>query len=54
VKIARDTARSIEAFAPLVEKVSELWSAAAEKVGANVDQTEIARYWEDASGVKLT
>jgi 3-hydroxyisobutyrate dehydrogenase len=53
VKIARDTARSIGAFAPLVEKVSELWSAAAEKVGANVDQTEIARYWEEPNGVRL-
>lgn len=53
VKIARDTARSIGAFAPLVEKVSELWSAAAEKVGANVDQTEITRYWEEPNGVRL-
>lgn len=53
VKIARDTARSIEAFAPLAEKVSELWSAAAEKLGPDIDQTEIARYWEEASGVKL-
>jgi 3-hydroxyisobutyrate dehydrogenase len=53
VKIARDTARAIGAFAPLAEKVSELWSDAAEKVGANVDQTEIVRYWEDASGVRL-
>jgi len=53
VKIARDTARSIEAFAPLAEKLSELWSAAAEKLGADVDQTEIVRYWEDATGVKL-
>jgi 3-hydroxyisobutyrate dehydrogenase len=54
VKIARDTARSIEAFAPLAEKVSELWSAAAEKLGPDVDQTEIVRYWEEATGVKLT
>ena len=53
VKIARDTARSIGAFAPLVEKVSALWPAAADKVGANVDQTEIARYWEEPSGVRL-
>lgn len=53
VRIARDTARAIGAFAPLAEKVSELWSDAAEKVGADVDQTEIVRYWEDASGVKL-
>lgn len=53
VKIARDTARSIGAFAPLAEKVSELWSDAVVKIGANVDQTEIARYWEEASGVRL-
>jgi 3-hydroxyisobutyrate dehydrogenase len=53
VKIARDTARSIGAFAPLAEKVSELWSDAVEKIGADVDQTEIARYWEEATGVRL-
>lgn len=54
VRIALDTARSIEAYAPLAEKVSELWSAAAEQLGPDVDQTEIVRYWEDASGVSLT
>lgn len=53
VKIARDTARSVGAFAPLAEKVSELWSAAADEIGANVDQTQIVRYWEDATGVRL-
>jgi 3-hydroxyisobutyrate dehydrogenase len=53
VKIARDTARSVDAFAPLAEKVSELWSAAADKIGAGVDQTEIVRFWEEATGVKL-
>jgi len=47
VRIAKDTAQSIGAFAPLVEKVSELWSAAAEKLGPHVDQTEIVRYWEE-------
>jgi 3-hydroxyisobutyrate dehydrogenase len=53
VKIARDAARSLDAFAPLAEKVAELWSAAAEKLGADVDQTEIVRYWEEATRVKL-
>jgi 3-hydroxyisobutyrate dehydrogenase len=53
VKIARDTARSVDAFAPLAEKVAELWAAAAEKIGAGVDQTEIVRYWEEATQVKL-
>ena len=53
VRIAEDTARALQAFAPLVAKVSELWSAAAGKLGPHVDQTEIARYWEEATGVKL-
>ena len=54
VRIAKDTAESIGAFAPLAAKVSELWSAAAEKLGAQVDQTEIVRFWEEANGVSLS
>lgn len=54
LRIAVDTAKSIGAFAPLAERVSELWSAAVEKLGYDLDQTEIARYWEEANGVSLT
>ena len=32
---------------------AELWAAACEKLGGTLDQTEIVRYWEEASGVKL-
>jgi 3-hydroxyisobutyrate dehydrogenase len=53
VKIAVDTAHSVGAFAPLGEKVLELWSAAAEQLGGTRDQAEVARYWEEATGVKL-
>ncbi|HXF66070.1 MAG TPA: NAD(P)-dependent oxidoreductase [Burkholderiales bacterium] len=53
VAIAVEAARSAGAFAPLGERVSELWAAAAEKLGAARDQTEIVRYWEEASGVEL-
>lgn len=53
VKIAMDTAKSIGAFAPLGERVSELWSAAVEKLGYDLDQTQIARYWEEANGISL-
>ena len=53
VRIAMETAKSVGAYAPLGERVSELWSAAAEKLGHDLDQTQIARYWEDATGVKL-
>jgi 3-hydroxyisobutyrate dehydrogenase len=53
VKIALDTAQAIGAAAPLAERVSELWSAAAAKLGPACDQAEIVRYWEEATGVKL-
>ncbi|HET9663707.1 MAG TPA: NAD(P)-dependent oxidoreductase [Burkholderiales bacterium] len=53
LRIAVDTAKSIGAFAPLTERVSELWSEAVEKLGYDLDQTEIARYWEEANGVTL-
>ena len=53
VKIAVDTAHSINAAAPLAEKTAELWAAACKQLGGKLDQTEIVRYWETASGVKL-
>lgn len=53
VRIAMETAKSVGAFTPLGERVSELWSAAAGKLGADLDQTQIARYWEEATGVRL-
>ncbi len=53
VRIAVETAKSIGAAAPLGEKTAELWTAACEKLGGTRDQTEIARYWEEATGVRL-
>jgi 3-hydroxyisobutyrate dehydrogenase len=53
VRIAVDTAHSVGAAVPLGERVAEIWADAARKVGARADQTEIARYWEEASGVVL-
>ncbi len=53
VKIAVETAHSVGAAAPLAEKTAELWAAACEQLGGKLDQTEIVRYWEDQSGVKL-
>ncbi len=53
VKIAVDTAHGIAAAAPLAEKTAELWAAAVAKLGGKLDQTEIVRYWEEASGVRL-
>ncbi len=53
VRIAVDAAKNIGAAAPLGEKTAELWAAACERLGGTLDQTEIARYWEESAGVKL-
>ena len=53
VKIAVDTAHALGAAVPLGEKVAELWAAATAELGGQLDQTEIARYWEEATGVRL-
>ncbi|MDP2241859.1 MAG: NAD(P)-dependent oxidoreductase [Burkholderiales bacterium] len=53
LKIAIDTAHAIGAAAPLGEKVAELWNAAVRELGYDLDQTQIVRYWEEASGVSL-
>ncbi len=53
LKIATDMAHAIGAAAPLAEKVAELWNAAVEELGYDLDQTEVVRYWEQASGVTL-
>ena len=53
VKIAVDTAHSIGAAVPLGEKTAELWAAACAQLDGKLDQTEIVRYWEEKSGVKL-
>lgn len=53
VKIAVDTAHALGAAVPLGEKVAELWATAAQQLGGDLDQTEIVRYWEDATGVRL-
>jgi hypothetical protein len=37
----------------LGEKTAELWALARAQRGGTRDQTEIVRYWEDATGVKL-
>jgi 3-hydroxyisobutyrate dehydrogenase len=54
LKIAVETAKSVGAYAPLAERVSELWSAAVEQLGYDLDQTQIARCWEEANGVTLS
>ncbi len=53
VAIAVDSAKSVGAAVPLGEKTAELWAAACSQIGGTHDQTEIVRYWEQASGTTL-
>jgi 3-hydroxyisobutyrate dehydrogenase len=53
VNIAVDAAHGVGAAVPLAEKTAELWAAACAQLGGKLDQTEIVRFWEDQSGVKL-
>ena len=54
LKIAVDTAKSIGAYAPLAECTHALWAQASQKFGGQLDQTEVARLWEQATGVTLS
>ena len=53
IGIAVNTAKSLGAYAPLAECTHALWVEAAQKFGAQKDQTEVAKLWEQASGVSL-
>lgn len=53
LRIAVEAAHRVGAVVPLAERVHELWEDAANSLGATLDQTEIVRYWERASGVTL-
>lgn len=52
VKIAVDSAHSIGAAVPLGEATAAVWRDACDLLGGG-DQTEIVRYWEEASDVEL-
>jgi len=50
VRIAADTARSLDAFAPIAEQCAALWTEAAGKFGGERDQIDVARLWLEGAG----
>jgi 3-hydroxyisobutyrate dehydrogenase len=54
IGIAVNTAKSIGAYAPLAECTQALWTEAVQKFGSQPDQTEVAKLWEQATGVILS
>ena len=54
IGIAVNIAKSLGAHAPLAECTHALWVEAVDKFGGQIDQTEVARLWEQASGVTLS
>jgi 3-hydroxyisobutyrate dehydrogenase len=53
VSIAANFGHSIGAITPLADCVRDIWGKAAAEIGANADQTEVARLWEKGNGIEL-
>jgi 3-hydroxyisobutyrate dehydrogenase len=53
VAIAADFGHWLGAATPLADCLSEIWRRAECEIGAEADQTEIAKLWEKAGGVTL-
>lgn len=53
VGLARKMAETLEVDAPLMALCHDIWKRGETEIGGDVDQTEIARLWERAAGVKL-
>jgi 3-hydroxyisobutyrate dehydrogenase len=53
VSIAANFGHSIGAMTPLADCVRDIWGKAAAEIGANADQTEVARLWEKGNGIEL-
>lgn len=51
VRIARDLAAALSVDVPMMESCSSVWNTAVEQIGFDVDQTEIARIWEEFSQI---
>jgi len=50
VRAAAETARSLDAFAPIAEQCAALWAEAADKFGGERDQIDVARLWLEGAG----
>jgi 3-hydroxyisobutyrate dehydrogenase len=53
VRIARDAAFACNAWAPMAQCCLGIWEQAEQRLGFDADQTEVARLWEQQSGVVL-
>jgi len=53
VGIALDSAAASGAWAPMAERCAALWREGEQMLGFDADQTEIARLWEERTGVAL-
>ena len=53
LKIAVDIAKAVGAYAPLAECTHAQWAEAVRQLGGQLDQTEVAKLWENNTGVTL-
>ena len=53
IGIVVDTAKALGAYAPLAECTHAQWVKAVEQFGGKLDQTEVAKLWENETGITL-
>ncbi len=53
VRIAVDTMQGLGVPAPLAETTAHVWEEASQKIGADLDQTDIVKFWEQPAEVQL-
>ena len=53
VKIAVDTMLDLGVPAPLAQATANVWQDASTQLGGELDQTDIAKFWEQPAGVQL-
>ena len=53
VSITANFGHSIGAMTLLADRVCEIWKEAEARIGANVDQTEVAQLWEEGNGIRF-
>jgi 3-hydroxyisobutyrate dehydrogenase-like beta-hydroxyacid dehydrogenase len=54
VSLALNLAKGTGAWSPIIAQTAELWSQAADEIGGEVDQTVVAKLWEQKTGVTIS
>jgi 3-hydroxyisobutyrate dehydrogenase len=54
VSLALSVAQKTGAWSPIIAQTAELWAQAAQEIGGELDQTVVAKLWEEKTGVTIS